>query len=588
MVQTRSGNVVIHTEASYGRAARSESSRKRRKRKAENDQNAANATTPRRRAPTRSQIQYDEALATPPGASARVGSTPSPNKTDRILRGTTRKPRCSDFGKTRHFAFHGQGFMFCNACDLWDALPPDATNKVSIDSLKFGCTANHTYFSHPTTLRKQDCYIRRKRKVVIPILNVQRRVVPNYGVAFNEESDSSFASSFDGEVVVVDQGNGGSSAHHNNNNSRTTTTSSTDDPSDNDDNQPILGSSTTNAMPMDVIATTTAGVGSSITDVESSLLNVQQHALVVEQLKGKIALLQERNDRLVREVKALQCKVMKHNATTTDEGATVGALSTSSRNESFTQQVLAALNGVLQKHRRWSANRVGALVAKAVWNHDTYLPHLLRHARKHLREKVFTTYNILREMDLAGGTLSYEGIEVLRRVETCGVKRFRGSMIPSKSELKRMAGVVEWFAREHCPFELQQTKKGESVQFNYGKAMLCITQAFHLDTIGKLRSLSIASSIDGASLSKNLSVIAGGIKITDRAARCPITCRPLLDNPCTMSAQSRNLCIPLKIMMGRETKETFVEFGSLSSFLTILPMKQLFLPRWQDFYLSRA
>ena len=33
-----------------------------------------------------------------------------------------------------------------------------------------------------------------------------------------------------------------------------------------------------------------------------------------------------------------------------------------------------------------------------------------------------------------------------------------------------------------------------------------------------------------------------------------------------MKAQSRNLCIPLKIMMGRETKETFTEFGPLFQF----------------------
>jgi hypothetical protein len=34
-----------------------------------------------------------------------------------------------------------------------------------------------------------------------------------------------------------------------------------------------------------------------------------------------------------------------------------------------------------------------------------------------------------------------------------------------------------------------------------------------------------------------------------------------------MKAQSQNLCIPLTIMMGRETKETFTEFGPLFQFL---------------------
>ena len=41
--------------------------------------------------------------------------------------------------------------------------------------------------------------------------------------------------------------------------------------------------------------------------------------------------------------------------------------------------------------------------------------------------------------------------------------------------------------------------------------MLCVPQAFHLDVIGKDRSLSVASSFGGASISKNLSIIAGGI-----------------------------------------------------------------------------
>ena len=79
----------------------------------------------------------------------------------------------------------------------------------------------------------------------------------------------------------------------------------------------------------------------------------------------------------------------------------------------------------------------------------------------------------------------------------------------------------------------------------------------------KWKLLSIASSIDGASLSKNLSIIARRIKIIDHGAHCPLTYKPLLDNPTTMKAQSRNVCIPLKIMMGWETKDTFIEFGPL-------------------------
>ena len=104
-----------------------------------------------------------------------------------------------------------------------------------------------------------------------------------------------------------------------------------------------------------------------------------------------------------------------------------------------------------------------------------------------------------------------------------------------------------------------------------------------MDEIGKRRSLSIALSIDSASLSKNLSIIAGGIKIVDHGARCPLLNKPLLDNPTIMKAQFQNLCIPLKIMMGRETKNTFIEFDPLYQFMDELSGAEMLLTELSDF-----
>ena len=186
-------------------------------------------------------------------------------------------------------------------------------------------------------------------------------------------------------------------------------------------------------------------------------------------------------------------------------------------------------------------------------------------------------------MDLAGGTLSYEGIDVIRIVEIGGLKQFHGTMIPSKSEIKRMAGLVEWFARPLCPHTLKVTPMGEAVEFNYVLTILCILKAFHLDNVGKQRLLSVASSIDGASLSKHLSVVAGGIKITDRGALCPLTGKPLLANPRTMKAQSRSLCIPLILMMGRETAESFIIFAALFSFIQQISARGTLPPEMAGF-----
>jgi hypothetical protein len=316
---------------------------------------------------------------------------------------------------------------------------------------------------------------------------------------------------------------------------------------------------------------------------------LREKDLALDRLEGKVVLLQEKMKDVARKNKVLEEAAKKTFARTTActptnlQSASGGHSSASSQNEVFINAVLESIADVLRMYPRWNTKRTGSLIAQAVWSQQSNLPELLKLSRRHFRDNVFTPYNVLREMDLAGGTLSYEGIDVLRRVETAGLKRYRGSMIPSKSEIKRMASMVEWFARPCCPFVLKETTKGESVEFDYAKAMLCITQAFHLNEVGKVRSLSVASSIDGASLTKNLSIIAGGIKITDRGARCPLTKRPLLDNPTTMKAQSRNLCIPLKIMMGRETKETFAEFATLFSFLDNLGAVDTIPPELEGF-----
>lgn len=543
-----------HAASSYGRAARKELAKQQRKNKRK--RKGAKADPDARTTRSFAQMMQESDAKEDPES---VGTSMATSTTAvRVLRASTtpRRPRCTDFGRTRHYAFNGQGFLFCSPCDLWDSLPPDKDTRITIDSRRYGCKANHKSFSHPTTLKgKQGCFEGRRR--TLP----QRAFTSVNTIISLQDDNESCSHSLSSSSV--------SSAASSTGNITTST---------------VLGavkhavaesvSNTAFCTAGDIEERTHADASNGEGGDHESLNSfsiVMTLQVEVEKLKGKLLLLQERNRVILIENKALReqtkNKTRRNEASESTEANTSTSTCTS-KNKAFSKEILDAINHVVHaNYRRWSNTRVGHLVAKLVWSHEKFIPHLEKYARKHFRDNVFTSYNILREMDLAGGTLSYEGIDVLRRVETCGVKRFRGSMIPSKSELKRMATVVEWYANEHCPFRSHQTAAGESIQFDYTKATLCITEAFHLDEIGKNRSLSLASSIDGASLSKNLSIIAGGIKVTDRGARCPITRRPLLDNPFTMSAQSRNLCIPLKIMMGRETKETFVEFASLFKFL---------------------
>ncbi|KAI2498484.1 hypothetical protein MHU86_16010 [Fragilaria crotonensis] len=304
MVRTRSGNEVFHSEASYGRAARTESARQRKKRKtgcAENKTTTScGLTTPMGVLTRQATSQMDEdkslLLATPPSASIRAGPTPSP-KTDQLLRATTamRKPRCTDFGTARRFAFQGQGYFFCSSCDLWDALPADTNKKVSMDSLMFGCKANHKYFSHPTALRNDDCYIRRKGTAVLAPAPSSTHVCPTIVVdnmllddAIESEEESNCSSSATTPTRSSDVLR--NVCHDNDVDEISTSTNN---------NQPLMDDGSGVADNFIIPGSVTC---SDPDDTRSPLLL----RALVEQLKGKLALLKERNRRLLIENKKLR------------------------------------------------------------------------------------------------------------------------------------------------------------------------------------------------------------------------------------------------------------------------------------------
>ena len=95
-------------------------------------------------------------------------------------------------------------------------------------------------------------------------------------------------------------------------------------------------------------------------------------------------------------------------------------------------------------------------------------------AKHWLRTNVFTCYNILKEMDLAGGTLGYEGIEIMRSAETKRAKYYQGSVIPSIPEFKRTAKKVEQLGHCLAPSVLGVTDAGdkEASQRQLGKKLL--------------------------------------------------------------------------------------------------------------------
>mmetsp|Transcript_14158 Transcript_14158/g.25658 ORF Transcript_14158/g.25658 Transcript_14158/m.25658 type:complete len:263 (+) Transcript_14158:825-1613(+) len=165
-----------------------------------------------------------------------------------------------------------------------------------------------------------------------------------------------------------------------------------------------------------------------------------------------------------------------------------------------------------------STQDLGKNVAQVAWDacEGAAREALIALSSKWLRDNVFTPPAVLEAMDRAGGTLGYEGVEILRAVETLGKRYYRGSILPCKADLQRAAAIVEAFGSVVVPEEAAR------------------------------RSISIAQSTDAFQISKRITCLMGGIKMQDHGAICPFTGKPIIaEDPKDSHAQSRNHCFPL-------------------------------------------
>ena len=161
--------------------------------------------------------------------------------------------------------------------------------------------------------------------------------------------------------------------------------------------------------------------------------------------------------------------------------------------------------------------------------------------RKYLRDNVFTPFNILKRMDLAGGRLNFGGIEVLRSVETDGISHTR-TILPSTSALQECAKAIEQFGSKLFPYKLMRHKEDGSEGFSFRASdvmsgILVASGCLHGDA--QWGPIRLAQSLDGALFTKNLSHTLGGLKFND---------------PSNPFAQSRNSCFPLVCICRPESK----------------------------------
>jgi len=169
-------------------------------------------------------------------------------------------------------------------------------------------------------------------------------------------------------------------------------------------------------------------------------------------------------------------------------------------------------------------------VAMLIWTSDcTFYEHLrplfIDHVKKHLRETVFHPAKILMRMDMAGGTLSMEGLEVLRLCETDGRKYVRNTVICCSADIKRCCTKVDALAKTVVPYEhgylAEENGGGKYIQWDPPHLLSGMIRAYQLTEIAKERPVEVHIAINGAMLSKNWNHLTAGVKQADNAAFCP-------------------------------------------------------------------
>ena len=142
---------------------------------------------------------------------------------------------------------------------------------------------------------------------------------------------------------------------------------------------------------------------------------------------------------------------------------------------------------------------------------------IVKAVSNYLRQTCFSPFRILREMDTTGGVLSLSGLEILRKCESDGRKGAH-TMIPSSAAMKKAQQEIERFADTIVPFHtIRNTKDGsEGFIFRGADSMKGVLRSNNaLEGEAKEREHTVASTMDGASLTKSLDHTLGGFKYND-------------------------------------------------------------------------
>ena len=247
--------------------------------------------------------------------------------------------------------------------------------------------------------------------------------------------------------------------------------------------------------------------------------------------------------------------------------------------ESFLESLLPAFVKLGLLKNRMPENMAAKFV-EIFWNTciwDGQIKYaMLNRVSDHYRTNVFSPARLCELLDMAGGQISYEAIDLLRSLETNGTSYIRNTIIPHPSSIKRVCAVLDKYENQIVPFHMDKMDDdSEYAEFKPEDIILLMYKAYDLETIAQQRSICIEQSIDAAQIPNRQQVTVYGFKMIDVAARDPKTKKLLYVSAEECSIQSRNNYWVSKIALCGESNVVFNQYRPIMEKVKNLTINKL-------------
>ncbi len=590
MVVTSSGKEIIWTDDSRGRAGRQKGRKPniRTTRKRNTRQNAKKNPQ---------VVPQVEEIPTPVAPLVTVTQDVS------RLRTSTEKPTCCQYGPDRQLKF--PGYFFCPNCSNWDNCYFCPTSKNQRTSTRNACAANHTSWVYPTD------------KKLIPLVSHRTNTIRTISDNNSIRKCANTSTSNTNNNTLVNSDNDKKRAHTD---SCVDTDSGDTDSEDSllESEEKVNCSTNTNnnigyfqqqfqneldgikkqlydvckqnesleesnkylqneiqkSINKKIIVNSPESGNCSNSEIIDILLEEknelkiklsdsvkknQQFTTVINLMSKKIELIEEKMALMPSNSPTKKNK-KNNKKKKTENGTNYNKLSIEDIVTRFVTDIQQ-----LSKTRKRNVKKMLDKVTKMLFDSAIFdglmVKSFVSRAQEYYRTNIFSPQNLLKLMDINGGQLSMSSIDLLRTLDTEGIKYCHQSILPSTASIQRAAEVVDKVAKELVPFKESVLEDGSEVcEFNVPAVIALMIKAFGLEGASKKRRIRINQASDGAKLTNNLHHTTFGVKMIDYGARDPHTKQLIYGSKNASTIQSRDYCFPLNIIMAKETNGIMDQF----------------------------